>query len=467
MFKAALAMFGLIVLTGASWFWYRQDSRTDLPPLRTVPVERGKLVYAIDATGTVEPEEVIDVGAQVAGKIESLGVDPRHPTRTIDYGSPVAVGTVLAVIDDSLYQSDVEQCQAQVESAAALADSAAAQVTDAEANVARAKKDLLQMQAKLFQAERDWARAQELWKSRTGALTEGDLDLARSTYEAADATVGVGTAAIDQAAAQVTVTKANVAKTRADHNQALANLHRAQTNLGYCTIKSPVEGIIIDRRINTGQTVVSSLNSPSLFLIAKDLKRMQVWASVNEADIGHIQSGQKVSFTVDAFPGKKFLGEVAADQPRLNASMNQNVVTYTVVVNTDNSSGLLIPYLTADVSFDVAQHDNVLMVPNAALRWQPSVERLADSGLSPSFASAKLAASDNDAPGAERTLWIADGPRVRPVKVREVLSDGMRTEVEGADLHDDMQAAIGEKAVANESDTTDPFSTKIFGTKPK
>ena len=142
-------------------------------------VERGDLEFTIDATGTVEPEEVVDVGAQVAGKIESLGTDPRHPTRTIDYGSPVEVGTVLARIDDSLYQSEVEQAQAQVESAQALTESTAAQVAEAEANVERAKKDLLQLQAKLFQAERDWKRAEDLWTSSRGAISEAEYDLAR------------------------------------------------------------------------------------------------------------------------------------------------------------------------------------------------------------------------------------------------------------------------------------------------
>ena len=319
----------------------------------------------------------------------------------------------------------------------------------------------------MFQAERDWVRAEDLWKSSPGALSASDYDLARSTFEAADATVGVGTAAVDQAVAQVTVMKANVLKAQADHSQALATLHRAETNLGYCTIKSPVDGVVIDRRVNVGQTVVSSLNSPSLFLIAKDLKRLQVWVSVNEADIGHILSGQKVSFTLDAYPGQTFVGEVVPDNPRLNATMTQNVVTYTVVVSTDNSNGLLKPYLTADVAFDVTHHDNVLLVPNATLRWQPSAERLAESGLSPAGFGGKPSAG-SDQPGAERTLWVAEGEHLRPVKVREVLSDGTRTEVEGADLTDGMQVVIGEKGVVSESDAADPFSTRIFGNnRPK
>src|SRR5205823_11154354 len=151
-----------------------------------------------------------------------------------------------------------------------------------------------------------------------------------------------------------------------------AALKNAEINLAYCTITSPVKGVIVDRRVNIGQTVVSSLNAPSLFLIAKDLKRLQVWASVNEADIGNIRSGQQVTFTVDAYPGRTFKGTVAPDQPRLNASMTQNVVTYTVVVTTRNDDGKLKPYLTANVNFEVSKHENVLLVPNAALRWKPN-----------------------------------------------------------------------------------------------
>ncbi len=315
MLKSAIAALVLIVASGAAAYFYRHEGDKSLPPLRTVAVERGELQFTIDATGTVEPEEVVDVGAQVAGKVQSLGADPRNASRTIDYGSPVNDGTVLARIDDAVFQSEVDQAQAQVESSQAIAEASAAQVQEAEANVQRADKDLLQMQAKLYQAQRDWGRAQETWKTSPGAISESDYDLAKSTYEGADAAVGVGNAAIAQSKAALANAKASVTKANADLSNARALLKRAQTNLGYCTIKSPVEGVIIDRRINVGQTVVSSLNTPSLFLIAKDLKRLQVWASVNEADIGHIHPGQPVRFTVDAYPGQSFQGVVAPISP--------------------------------------------------------------------------------------------------------------------------------------------------------
>lgn len=469
MFKSIFAVLALagVLTTSGLWYFHRTDA--ELPKLRTATVERGNLQFTIDATGTVEPEEVVDVGAQVAGKVQNLGVDPRDPKRLIDYSSPVSAGTVLARIDDSLYQSDVEQAAAQVESAQALAESTAAQVSEAQATVERAEKDLLQLRAKLFQAERDWARAQEAWKTSRGAISESDYDLAKSTYDGAEASVGVGVASIAQANAALLNMKASVAKSKADLKVAQAILKRAQTNLGYCTIKSPVDGIIIDRRINVGQTVVSSLNSPSLFLIAKDLKRMQVWASVNEADIGHIQPGQNVQFTVDEHPGKIFNGVVAQDQPRLNASMNQNVVTFTAVVTTDNSNGLLRPYLTADLHFEVDRRDNVLMVPNVALRWHPTPNRLAASGLPvPSDDDEQSAShrpptdSEHGAAG-EATLWIADGDQVRPIKVRTGLSDGTRTEVSAPELQDAALVVVGEEAVTLGNDATDPFSPKMFG----
>ncbi len=330
-----LVLTALLVLVlaagGGLGVWYWQSQHGPRNTFRTAAVERGDLLATISATGTTEPEEVIDVGAQVAGRIEKFGRDPNDSRKAIDYGTEVEEGTVLAQLDDSLYRAKVEQCKA---------------------NLARAEADLKQLEAKHVQAEHDWQRARALLAR--GAGTQADYDLALATYDSARAAVGVGKATIEQMKAA---------------------LAEAETNLGYTTIRSPVKGVIVDRRVNVGQTVVASLNAPSLFLIAKDLKRMQVWASVNEADVGNIRRGQPVRFTVDAYPGEVFTGEVA--QVRLNASMTNNVVTYTVVVSTDNSSGKLLPYLTANMQFEVSRRNNVLLVPNAALRWRPKPQQVA------------------------------------------------------------------------------------------
>ena len=235
-----------VVLALIVVFWFGLFSSRDGAIFRTVPVSRGDLMATISATGTVEPEEVVDVGAQVAGRIVTFGRDKGG--KTVDYGSEVEAGTILAQIDDALYAADVSTARA------ALAQ--------AKANVQRAEADLGQLKARLYQAERDWARAKKMGPS--DALSQADYDAALSANEIAKANVNVGQAALIQAKDAVA--------------QAEASLRKASQNLDYCTIRSPVKGVIIDRRVNIGQTVVASLNAPSLFLIAKDLKRLQVWA---------------------------------------------------------------------------------------------------------------------------------------------------------------------------------------------
>ncbi|MGC3972051.1 MAG: efflux RND transporter periplasmic adaptor subunit [Pirellulales bacterium] len=302
----------------------------------------------------------MSTSAQVAGRIVAFGKDDK--SKSIDYGSQVAPDTVLALIDDALYKEEVNQAKADVAKSRAMLEQAHTGVKESEADVARAEADLKQMQAQLHKAERDWSRAQQLIK--TNVVSQQEFDLYQATYETASAAVGVGNAAVIQAQTALATRQAAVTAASADIERAQALLNRAEKNLGYTTIKSPIHGVIIDRRVNIGQTVVASLNAPSLFLIAKDLTKVQVWASVNEADIGRIQPGQTVRFNVDAYPGETFNGVVG--QIRLNAQMTQNVVTYTVVVNADNSSGKLLPYLTANLQFEVTKRSGALLVPNSA-----------------------------------------------------------------------------------------------------
>jgi HlyD family secretion protein len=433
-----LVLLGLIG-GAAAWLLQRNDDQAVL--YRTSQVTQGDLLVSISATGTVQPEEVIDVGAQVAGQILSFGKDVSG--KPVDYGSFVEEGTVLARIDDSLYLADAAQAEAQVQSA--------------RASELRAEADLEQMKAKLRQAERDWQRAQRLGPSE--ALAQVSYDAYQSAYETTKANVAVGEAAILQA-------KASLA-------QAEAVVRRAQRNLGYCTIKSPVKGVIIDRRVNIGQTVVASLNAPSLFLIAKDLKRMQVWVAVNEADIGKIRPGLPVTFTVDAFPGDTFRGQVG--KIRLNASMTQNVVTYTVEIITDNSSGRLLPYLTANIEFELNRLNNVLLVPNAALRWTPSLEQVAPA-FREAFESlfARKQSSDGGQIGSaraltpedgrdRRVLCLLDGEHVKPVSVKAGQSDGALTVVEGEGLEEGLQVVTGlQTQVRDENKGSNPFTPQFM-----
>ena len=430
-----------LALIGATAAWYRNRSDDDTAAYQTAGVTRGDLLVTISATGTVEPEEVIDVGAQVAGQILSFGQDVNG--NTVDYGSQVTTGTVLARIDDSLYASEAANAQAQVQAA--------------QAGVQRAEADLEQFKAKLHQAERDWQRAEKIGPSE--ALAQASYDAYRSAYESAKANLAVGQASILQA-------KAGLA-------QSQAVLSRANRNLGLCTIISPVKGVIIDRRVNIGQTVVASLNAPSLFLIAKDLTRMQVWVAVNEADIGKIHPGQPVTFTVDAFPGQTFRGTVG--KVRLNASMTQNVVTYTVEIITDNKDGRLLPYLTANVQFELQHLNDVLRVPNTALRWTPQADQIAPRSRESmeSRERAGSAAASGPRPqkkagwasdgGHPHVLWTSDGAYVRPIRVRTGASDGILTAVEGDGLTEGLPVVTGLKARGStSSDARNPFTPQFL-----
>ena len=433
--KTALTLGALLVAglcTGAATLLFHGKSNSR-GSLRTVPITRGSLSATISATGTIEPEEVVDVGAQVGGQINSFGKD--KDGKTVDYGSAVEEGTVLAQIDDSLYRADMETASAQLE--------------QARASQARAEADLRQLQAKLDQAQRDWERAQKLGPSE--ALAPTTFDGFKAGFETATANVAVGEAVIAQAKAAV--------------SQAVAALARAQRNLGYCTIKSPVRGVIIDRRVNIGQTVVSSLNAPSLFLIAKDLKRLQVWVPVNEADIGHIVPGQPVTFTVDAFPGQIFKGQV--HKTRLNASMTQNVVTYTVEVTTDNSDGKLLPYLTANAQFETGRRDNVLLVPNAALRWMPRPELIAPEARARPGGTAASPRPQQGGPSrkTQSKLWVERDGFALPFNVAVGLSDGTFTEVESDGLREGLPVIVGDAmtmAVAPQNGAS-PFAPQMFG----
>jgi HlyD family secretion protein len=437
MIKIVAIVLAVAIAAGAAAWWYRARA-ADTGQYRTAQVQRADIVSVIPATGTVVPEDVIDVGAQVNGQIASFGKD--SDGKTIDYRSTVQEGTVLARIDDALYAADLATSQAQLEQAKA-------QVQFADASRDQAK-------AKLEQTTRDWERAQKLGQS--AALAQADYDAARSAYEQAVAGLAVADASIGQAKAAVDIASAAV--------------QRNQRNLAYCTITAPVSGVVIDKRVEIGQTVVASLNAPSLFLLAKDLRRMDVLVQVNEADIGNVHPQQVVNFTVDAFPFQTFRGDVR--KVRLNASMTQNVVTYTVEITTDNSDLKLLPYLTANVRFVVAEHDDVLAVPNAALRWSPASTAATQpvgmgqrGGRGGGSASASQPATTRPRQGSIGTVWILSDGQPKPVRVRTGLTDGVFTEFESTELPEGAIVIIGDesptRAVQAPGTNASPFTPQF------
>ena len=352
---------------------------------RTEKLSRNDVVRSISATGTVEPEELINVGAQVNGRIMQFGTDADG--KTVDYGSKVKKGAVLALIDDVIYKSELQQAQASREQAKAAILTAEASIKECQANEILAKNQ--------------WDRAQTL--SVKKIMSGSEVDNAKAAYLAS--------------VAQSAKAQAQLAQAKAQLASAEAVLVKAERNLEYCSIVSPVDGIVIDRRVSIGQTVVSNQTASSMFLVAKDFKKMQVWVSVNEADIGAIKAGMPVRFSCDAFPNEMFSGVV--HRIRMNATLSSNVVTYIVEVNAPNDNMRLLPYLTANVKFIRGERKNVLAVPNALLRFVPPPMLLDKSVPMPEVKSRR-----------EAVLYVERNKgKLTPVKVKVGMNNGALAEI--------------------------------------
>jgi HlyD family secretion protein len=464
----------LLAALGGGAFYYTRYLRTEKPPnLRTAEVERGELLVTISATGTLEPDEVVDVGAQVMGRIKEFGPDARaaseakYEGKHVDYNSVVKKGDLLAQIDPALFQATYDQ---------------------AKASLARAEADLMQAEAKETQTKAEWERAQRLREVKL--QTGSSIERLGSQMPAPTTIKGISDADFILAKANYEVAKANVNVTKAAVDQAKAMLFSAKTNLDYTTISSPVDGTVIARRVNIGQTVVASLNAPSLFLIAQDLRKMEIWTAVNEADIGQLRVGQPVHFTVDAYPGEVFHGEI--QEIRLDAEMTNNVVVYRVIVSTPNEDLRLLPYLSARVEFEINRRPDALLVPNAAMRYTPRPELVttapaglgkkvevagaaetapevltADSSDSQEAASKKAASKDADAKAAARRVWVRQGNQVYPVDVEIGLTDGVQSEVTGGGLQPGMEVVLGEEIAEVSTEANNPLAPPRFRGKKK
>ncbi|MFC3813655.1 efflux RND transporter periplasmic adaptor subunit [Lysobacter sp. GCM10012299] len=318
----------LALAGGGYWYVHKRDAEAATGAYRTAPVERGDIRVAISSTGTLSAISTVTVGSQISGQVTDV---------LVDFNDQVKRGQVIARIDPKTYQAQIAQGNAQI---------------------ANARAALSQAQASLVNAELDYRRKADLGARQL--VARSDVDLAR--------------AALDQARAQVNAAQASI-------QQQAAATETTQVNLDRTVIRSPVDGVVLTRSIEPGQTVAASLQAPELFKIAEDLAKMKIELAVDEADIGQVRTGQGVSFTVDAFPDRQFRGTV--EQVRLSATTTNNVVTYPVVVTVDNSDGTLLPGLTVNAEIEVSRRDNVLKVSNAALRFKPADDAAGATAAAP------------------------------------------------------------------------------------
>ena len=344
------ALLACVLLVFAAWSWHRHSADAGVGGYRTATVDRGDIRVAISATGTLSAISTVDVGSQISGQVTAVQVD---------FNDHVSKGEVLARIDPSTYQAQIAQGSAAVGSARANLASAQATLRNAEADYAR-KAGLAQQQL----------------------VARSDADLAR--------------AARDQARAQVNAAQAQI-------TQQQASTQTSQLNLQRTVIRSPVDGVVVTRTVEPGQTVAASLQAPVLFQIAEDLSKMQIILAVDEADIGQVKADQVVSFSVDAFPDRQYRGTV--QQVRLSATNTNNVITYPVVVAVDNSDRSLLPGMTANAEIEVSRRNDVLRVPNSALRFKPADEDTADAQAPPPGARAGAGMGD-ELPKLARSLRL-------------------------------------------------------------
>ncbi|MGB9122943.1 MAG: efflux RND transporter periplasmic adaptor subunit [Candidatus Angelobacter sp.] len=376
---------------------FKYESK-NTPQYFTEKVQKGDIQNVVQATGTINAVTTVQVGSQVSGTIQTLAAD---------FNSHVKKNQVIAQIDPSLFQGALLQAKADL--------------ADAQANLIAAKANLDKAQATAAQAKLDFNRYTTL--AQEGVVPTQQVDTARATSQSADAAVGAAKAQVTQAGAQV--------------QQKSAAVTVAQTNLDHSTIRSPIDGTVIARSVDVGQTVAASLQAPTLFTIAQDLTKMQVYVSTDESDVGTIHTGQEVSFKVDAFPKDFFKGKVSA--VRLNATTVQNVVTYTTIVDFDNPEMKLFPGMTAYVTVPVATATDVVKVPNGALRFTP--ELTADqisalyqkAGIAASGAGRKGGKGAQQASGQQAStavVWKLNADKsVEPVQIKLGITDHTTTEV--------------------------------------
>ncbi len=371
---SVLALLILGISFGAYYFWGK-DRKSPEDKYLTVKVERGSIRRTVSSTGTLQAVITVQVGSQVSGRIQELHAD---------FNSIVKKSQLLAVIDPANFEAQRERAQAQLATAEAAVKNAEANLVNRRAELNSAKANLEVANVTLKEAERQQKRSQGLFKD--GLISERELDTAQANYDQSSARVLQAEAQVNQVEASIRSALSQQDQASASVKQARAELRMAEVNLRYTNIISPIDGVVVERNVDIGQTVAASFQAPILFLIANDLTKMQVIAQIDEADIGVISEKAKAEFAVDAFPGQAFHGQISeirlsSKLPNTSTSTTSggsgggtasNVVVYNLIIDVDNPQLKLRPGMTANVNFTVASTDNVLKISNAALRYRPS-----------------------------------------------------------------------------------------------
>ena len=432
----------LPILAAAIAFTLWQRYQQTLITYETVPVEQGTVQARVTATGTVNGVVDVLISSQVSGNIKTLYAD---------WNSKVTKGQLVALIDPEIFQAQLDEAKATYRSAQSASLTAMQQLEKAKSDVSSAmaaEKDAEAIAAKDAATEANaasqWSRAEDLYHQQI--MAQQDHDTAQATYRAAVAQVNADKAQIDAAkqnvqSAQATerAAQSQLATAQAQEHEQLAALQLAQTNLDHTRIMSPVDGTVVARRMDVGQTVAATLNPPTIFEIVQDLTKMQVDTNVDESDVGGIVKGQKATFVVDAYPDTTFHGTVF--DIRKAPIVTQNVVTYDVVLTVDNSDLKLFPGMTANVTILTAKLDNTLKVPNAVLRFHPSAAVIAKNKIA-------------TAPADQQRLYVLSNGKITPANVKFGLSDGRYTAVQSDQLKPGMQVIV--RANTGTTSTTTP-----------
>jgi HlyD family secretion protein len=377
----------LVLIAGGVTAFFIWGDKTSASDYITGKVERGNVEVTVSATGTVQAVVTVQVGSQVSGTVSWLGAD---------FNSQVKKGQIVARLDPAIFQAQVDNSRANVANAEAAITAAQTDIVNQQANLKASKANL-----EVTRVQRDDALAVvKRYRDLQNVIPSRDIESAQATANAAAARVDQAAAQVGQVDAGVASSRAKLEQAKAGLAQAKAQLQQSTANLDHSIIASPIDGVVVARAVDVGQTVAASLQAPTLFTIANDLTKMQVLASIDEADVGQIRQGIKANFTVDAYPGESFNGEIT--QLRLNAQALQNVVTYSAVIDVANPELKLRPGMTANITIPVARRESVLTVPNAALRFKPNLSEKEQAALQEKMAERrKQREGDGQSRGAQ------------------------------------------------------------------